>query len=79
MCIRDSSQAVQKTLVLQTGFQPGERVVTVLVFQTGLQAPCLLYTSDLPVRHGKRLGTALGFPTINQIYPDWMLLPRQGV
>ena len=37
------------------------------------------YCIDLPVRHGKRLGTALGFPTINQIYPDWMLLPRQGV
>ncbi|MEI3014870.1 MAG: riboflavin kinase [Ruthenibacterium lactatiformans] len=33
------------------------------------------YCIDLPVRHGKRLGTALGFPTINQIYPDWMLLP----
>lgn len=37
------------------------------------------YCIDLPVRHGQRLGTTLGFPTINQIYPDWMLLPRQGV
>ncbi len=37
------------------------------------------YAVDLPVRHGKRLGSALGFPTINQIYPADMLLPRQGV
>lgn len=37
------------------------------------------YSVDLPVRHGKRLGTALGFPTINQVYPADMLLPRQGV
>lgn len=37
------------------------------------------YSVELPVRHGKRLGTALGFPTINQIYPAGMLLPRQGV
>ena len=37
------------------------------------------YGIDLPVRHGKRLGTALGFPTINQVSPDGMLLPRQGV
>lgn len=31
------------------------------------------YCIDLPVRHGKRLGTALGFPTINQIYPGQSL------
>lgn len=37
------------------------------------------YEIDLPVRHGKRLGRTLGFPTINQIYPPEMLLPRQGV
>lgn len=37
------------------------------------------YAIDLPVRHGRHLGTALGFPTINQVYPDGMLLPREGV
>ena len=37
------------------------------------------YCIDLPVRHGKRLGRTLGFPTINQVYPEGMLLPRQGV
>lgn len=37
------------------------------------------YSVELPVRHGKRLGTALGFPTINQIYPEGMQLPREGV
>lgn len=37
------------------------------------------YAVSLPVRHGKHLGTTLGFPTINQIYPDGMLMPRQGV
>ena len=37
------------------------------------------YCIDLPVRHGKRLGRTLGFPTINQVYPENMLLPRQGV
>ena len=36
----------QKTLVLQTVFQPGERVVTVLVFQTGLQAPARQFGTD---------------------------------
>lgn len=37
------------------------------------------YCIDLPVRHGKRLGTTLGFPTINQVYPAHMQLPREGV
>ena len=36
----------QKTLVLQTVFQPCERVVTVLVFQTGLQAPARQFGTD---------------------------------
>ena len=42
----------QKTLVLQTVFQPGERVVTVLVFQTGLQAPARQFGTD---KVGQRL------------------------
>lgn len=37
------------------------------------------YCIDLPVRHGRRLGRTLGFPTINQVYPEGMLLPREGV
>lgn len=37
------------------------------------------YTVDFPVQHGKKLGSTLGFPTLNQIYPPQMLLPKQGV
>ena len=46
------------------------------------QANALLgqeYRLDLPVQHGKRLGRTLGFPTINQIYPPHMLMPKSGV
>lgn len=34
---------------------------------------------DFPVIHGRRLGRRLGFPTINQAFPDGFLLPRFGV
>lgn len=37
------------------------------------------YEVELPVRHGAHLGTKLGFPTINQIYPDDMQTPKDGV
>lgn len=37
------------------------------------------YEIDLPVRHGRQLGSTLGFPTINQIFPADMQEPRQGV
>lgn len=37
------------------------------------------YRIDFPVQPGKQLGRTLGFPTINQIYPPGMLLPREGV
>ena len=37
------------------------------------------YCIDLPVQHGQKLGTTLGFPTINQIYPQDMLMPKEGV
>ena len=33
----------------------------------------------LPVIHGRQLGHKLGFPTINQIIPDYMIHPRHGV
>lgn len=33
----------------------------------------------LPVSHGKRLGRALGFPTINQIWDPRLVSPRRGV
>ncbi|MFR1481195.1 MAG: riboflavin kinase [Hydrogeniiclostridium mannosilyticum] len=34
---------------------------------------------DFQVIHGRRLGRRLGFPTINQVFPDGFLLPRFGV
>lgn len=32
-----------------------------------------------PVEHGRRLGRRLGFPTINQVFPERFVLPRFGV
>lgn len=37
------------------------------------------YAVDLPVVHGKKLGSSLGFPTLNQVYPAGMQLPAEGV
>ncbi len=37
------------------------------------------YQIDFTVSHGKQLGRVLGFPTINQIYPEGFTLPRFGV
>ena len=37
------------------------------------------YCIDFPVRHGRQLGRTLGFPTINQIYPAGMQMPKSGV
>lgn len=37
------------------------------------------YSVLLPVEHGQGLGHTLGFPTINQIYPDEMQAPREGI
>ena len=37
------------------------------------------YQIDFTVTHGKQLGRVLGFPTINQIYPEGFTLPRFGV
>lgn len=37
------------------------------------------YEIAFPVRHGKQLGRTLGFPTINQIYPENMHLPKYGI
>ncbi len=36
------------------------------------------YYIDLPVVHGRRLGTRLGFPTINQVFPKGLIVPRYG-
>lgn len=33
----------------------------------------------LPVQHGRGLGHKLGFPTINQIIPNWLQAPVHGV
>jgi riboflavin kinase/FMN adenylyltransferase len=37
------------------------------------------YSVRLPVEHGRRLGRLIGFPTINQRFPDGMIEPRRGV
>ena len=38
------------------------------------------YAVTLPVTQGKKIGGGkLGFPTINQIYPAGMLMPKEGV
>lgn len=37
------------------------------------------YTVRFPVRHGKGLGHTLGFPTINQVFPEGYQLPRLGI
>ncbi|MDY4166357.1 MAG: riboflavin biosynthesis protein RibF [Fournierella sp.] len=37
------------------------------------------YRIDFAVRHGKGLGRTLGFPTINQIYPEGFAAPKYGI
>lgn len=37
------------------------------------------YAIDFEVVHGKKLGRKMGTPTINQIYPDSMCTPKEGV
>ena len=37
------------------------------------------YAVSLPVRHGRGNGQKWGFPTINQVYPGGLLVPREGV
>lgn len=37
------------------------------------------YYIELPVLQGQRLGVKMGFPTINQVFPAEMAVPRHGV
>ena len=37
------------------------------------------FSVTLPVIHGRRIGTGLGFPTVNQSYPDTLTEMRRGV
>mgnify|MGYP002625078834 CR=1 FL=1 len=37
------------------------------------------YSLTLPVQHGRELGRTMGFPTINQVIPDYMVHPKRGV
>lgn len=37
------------------------------------------YRIDFEVRHGQGLGRTLGFPTINQVYPEGFVMPRFGI
>lgn len=76
--------AVQTLPLMESGGAPvsSSRIRALLTGGDLPAANALLgeaYCIDLPVRHGRRLGRTLGFPTINQVYPEGMLLPRQGV
>ncbi len=37
------------------------------------------YTIESEIVHGKALGQKMGIPTVNQTFPDRMLIPRHGV
>ncbi len=37
------------------------------------------YSIFFPVLHGKHLGTRIGFPTLNQAFPEEYVTPRKGV
>ncbi len=37
------------------------------------------FSYTLPVLHGKQLGRTIGFPTINQVIPEYMVRPKYGV
>lgn len=37
------------------------------------------YSIDFEVVHGKQIGSKLGMPTINQLFPDTMCTPKEGV
>jgi len=37
------------------------------------------YSICFPVLHGRHLGTKLGFPTVNQAFPEEYVIPRKGV
>ncbi len=37
------------------------------------------YSIKLPVVHGKKIGRTIGTPTINQIFPKTMCMPKEGV
>lgn len=37
------------------------------------------YQVEFPVQHGKGLGRTLGFPTINQIFPEGYMTPKEGI
>ncbi len=40
---------------------------------------CTPYTVDFNVIHGKKIGGTLGYPTVNQVYPECMTQPKSGV
>lgn len=37
------------------------------------------YSIRFPVLHGKHLGTKIGFPTLNQVFPEEYVTPKKGV
>ncbi|MBO4583724.1 MAG: riboflavin biosynthesis protein RibF [Clostridia bacterium] len=37
------------------------------------------YSTDFPVEHGRRIGRSIGFPTINNSFPQGRLIPGFGV
>lgn len=61
-----SSTRIRKAL--QAGDMPAVKVM--------LGRP---YQIEFPVQHGKGLGRTLGFPTINQIFPEGYATPKEGI
>lgn len=76
-----------KLVVVPLTFWKGERVSSTRIREAlanGMMEDVNIllgrpYEIDLPVQHGRKLGSTLGFPTINQHLPSSMQAPRQGV
>lgn len=57
--------------------------IRALVSSGNVEGACELlgepFAFTLPVVHGKKLGRTLGFPTVNQIIPSFLVSPARGV
>lgn len=57
--------------------------IRILLSQGNLEEANLLldrpYSIRFPVLHGKHLGTKIGFPTLNQAFPEEYVVPKKGV
>lgn len=84
---RLAAEVNAKTAILPPVIDDGQRVSSTRI-RTLLRAGqieeanrllCEPYAFDFPVRQGKHLGHKWGFPTVNQEFPDQMLVPFYGV